>query len=35
MNFRNYKQDLIFILESVAIVESILFVMLALAVYFG
>ena len=35
MNFRNYKQDLIFILESVAIVESFLFTMLALAVYFG
>ena len=35
MNFRNYKQDLIFVLESVAIVESMMFAMLALAFYFG
>ena len=35
MNFRNYKQDLIFILESVAIVESILFAMLTMAFCFG
>lgn len=35
MNLRNYKSDLIFILESIAIVESFIFTMLALALYFG
>lgn len=32
MNLRNFKQDLIFVLESIAIVESFVFVMLSIAI---
>lgn len=34
MNIRNFKQDLIFVLESVSIVESFVFAMLAVTYYF-